>query len=242
MDIPAIGAVVDYQYDTTIVALSFLVSILGSYVALTLASAKGKTVDLVFGPALALGGCAIWAMHFIAMIAYKAALPISFSMPWTLASLAVAVVLTGTGFHVATRKTGSTSGLLLGGATIGIGAVAMHYMGMLGMQMSADITWNPALIAVSVVIAVVAATVALWLAFNVKSTAQKLGAAVVMGVAVCTMHYVGMGSATLICTASSAGQGGLGGSYLAYMVFLLALILLGASLAYNTLLESTQTT
>ena len=74
-----IGAIVDHSYDYALVALSFVISVLGSYVALSLA-ASGRSQDKVIGPAVALGGCAIWSMHFIGMAAYKTPLYVSYSI------------------------------------------------------------------------------------------------------------------------------------------------------------------
>ena len=53
-------------------------------------------------------------------------------------------------------------------------------------------TYDPALVALSVVIAVVAATAALWAALNIKSPIAVTVASLVMGAAVSSMHYTGM--------------------------------------------------
>lgn len=236
MNPAVVGAVVDYQYDLTLVALSFLISVLGSYVALSLASARGPIQDKVFGPAVALGGCAIWSMHFIGMAAYKTPLYVSYAILPAALSLFIAIAITGVGFRLAVRGPDQIRNLVLGGVVIGAGVVAMHYLGMLGLDLRAVIEWNWLTIAASVVIAVVAATVALWLAFNVKSTNQRLAAAVVMGIAVCAMHYTGMAAATMICVASVARSAfSVDGPYLAYLIFFIALITLGASMVYNQL-------
>lgn len=58
--------------------------------------------------------------------------------------------------------------------------------------------YNPILVGASLVIAVVAATVALWLAVNLKGTAIMLASAVVMAIAVCGMHYTGMAAMTMV--------------------------------------------
>ncbi len=44
----------------------------------------------------------------------------------------------------------------------------------------------------SIVIAVVAATAALWFALHVEGLPATIGSAMIMGVAVCGMHYTGM--------------------------------------------------
>ena len=78
----------------------------------------------------------------------------------------------------------------------------MHYTGMGAMEMQADIKWDWTIINISVAIAVVASIVALWLAVNVKQMWQIAVSALVMGVAVCGMHYTGMAAAEFVANPS----------------------------------------
>lgn len=234
MNAPVVGAILDYQYDLALVALSFVISVLGSYVALSLASARDRKQDRVVGPAVALGGCGIWGMHFIGMTAYKTPLYVSFSMVPTVLSLVIAIAITAVGFRLALKGPEKLVNLVIGGAVIGGGVVAMHYLGMLGMEVRATAEWNWATVGLSVVIAVVAATVALWLAFNVKTTSQRLAAALIMGIAVCAMHYTGMAAATFICVAQSTPSAfRVDGPYLGFLIFGFSLIALAFSIMYD---------
>jgi NO-binding membrane sensor protein with MHYT domain len=233
---PILGSIVGYQYDKVLIALSFLISVFGSYVALELASSGRKFSGQILGAAIALGGCAIWSMHFIGMAAYKTSLYTSYDLLPTLLSLIIAIAITAVGLWVAAKAPDSLANICLGGAIIGSGVVAMHYLGMLGMRLRASIDWDWSIIALSVGIAVVAATVAIWLAFNVKSTLQRLSSAVVMGVAVCAMHYTAMAAATFICIATYNGSRyGVDGPYLGYTVFFVALATLGTSMIFARL-------
>jgi NO-binding membrane sensor protein with MHYT domain len=230
-----VGSVVQYQYNWILVTLSFTISVLGSYVALTMASTPGAR-DKVMGPAVALGGCAIWAMHFIGMAAYDTPLYITYAVLPTLGSLVLAVLITGLGFRIVAKGPRHAPNLLRGGVVVGMGVVVMHYMGMTGMTLRAMMEWDGQIVLISVVIAVVAATVALWLAFNVRSATQRFGAALLMGTAVCAMHYTGMAAATLICTTSvQRSTFILGGPYLAYLVFFVALLTLCYGMIQNKL-------
>jgi NO-binding membrane sensor protein with MHYT domain len=233
MNPPVIGAAVAFQYDFLLVAMSFLTSVFGSYVALRLASAQDKGQDRSLAAAVALGGCGVWAMHFIGMTAYKTPLYVAYAIWPTMLSLLIVVAITWAGFSIALRGPQRLGNLVGGGFVIGTGVVAMHYLGMFGMDLRAVFEWNWLIVGGSVLIALVAATVALWLLFNTRTNAQRVVAAVVMGVAVCAMHYTAMAAATMICTAQ-ANQSGLtlDGPYLPYVVFVLALICLGASVAY----------
>jgi hypothetical protein len=84
-----------------------------------------------------------------------------------------------------------------------MGIVAMHYLGMLGMRFGGFIGWSYFIIGLSMLIAVVVATVALWLSFNTRTLAVRALAACVMGGAVCSMHYTGMAAASFICTTTT---------------------------------------
>lgn len=233
---PIVGSVVGYEYDRVLIALSFAIAVFGSYVALELASSTRKFSGQILGAAIALGGCAIWSMHFIGMAAYKTSLYTSYDLLPTLASLVIAIAITGVGLSVAAKDRDSLVSICLGGLIIGTGVVAMHYLGMFGMKLRASIEWDWSIIALSVAIAVVAATVALWLAFNVKSTFQRASSAIVMGVAVCAMHYTAMAAATFICTTAYKGSRyGVDGPYLGYTVFLVALAALATSMMFARL-------
>jgi Bacterial signalling protein N terminal repeat len=82
----------------------------------------------------------------------------------------------------------------------------MHYTGMLAMRMPARMSYNPGLFALSVLIAIVAATAALWAALRLHGTATNLGAALIMGVAVSGMHYTGMAALHMYPAATSGGM------------------------------------
>lgn len=188
---------IDASYNYFLVTLSFVVSVFGSYTGLQLMRAmRGASGISEFGwiiaAAVAIGGGAIWTMHFVGMIAYEAHMNVAYD-PWlTFVSLLLAVFVVGVGIFLLSKKKDSVLVLLAAGVITGLGVATMHYTGMKAMVIAADISYDPILFSASIVIAIVAATAALWLAFNTESTLQMLTASVVMGVAVCGMHYTGM--------------------------------------------------
>src|SRR5260370_4249077 len=66
---------------------------------------------------------------------------------------------------------------------------------MAAMRGPAELSSDRLLVALSLVIAIGASTVALWLAFRTTDLGQKLVAAVVMGLAISGMHYTAMRAA-----------------------------------------------
>jgi PAS domain S-box-containing protein len=189
-----------FSYDPALIALSIAVAVFASYTSLDLASrvnAAGghRRAAWLVGAAVALGG-GIWSMHFIAMLAFSLGMPIGYSAGITIGSLVAAVAVVGVGFYVVNRWPRRQIALLAAGGFTGIGVAVMHYTGMLAMQMNATIAYDPLLFAISIAIALTAATVALWLAFNVRSLWSRLAAALVMGAAIAAMHYTGMAATT----------------------------------------------
>jgi NO-binding membrane sensor protein with MHYT domain len=194
-------------YDLPLVLLSYAISVFGAFTALQLAvaipQASGRALwGWLIGAAFAMGGGAIWSMHFIAMLAYQMPMEVRYDPVLTLGSLAVAVAVTGVGLYVVGRGEPSAVRLVGGGLFTGLGVGAMHYTGMAAMVMPATLSYRPSLFALSLVIAVVASIAALWLAFNLRGNWQMFGSAFVMGAAVCGMHYTGMAAAII----TPAGQ------------------------------------
>lgn len=220
-------------HDTSLVALSILIAIFASFTALDIASriraSRGWTRRIwISAAAVALGG-GIWAMHFVAMLAFSVpGMPMGYDLTLTLLSLAVAVVFTGAGFTImgwrAAWRT-PAAGLLMG-----MGVLAMHYVGMAAMRMPATLSYAPGWVALSVSIALGAATAAVWLASREHKTSHRLAAATVMGAAIAGMHYAGMRAAVLTSAEPVSVAGAmptLGQVYLAVAISLItALILL----------------
>src|SRR5712675_3328341 len=191
--------VVTGTHNPYIVALSILVACVASYTALDLSGHVGpargfaRRVWLV-AAALTMGG-GIWSMHFVAMLAFIMPIPMSYDIGLTTLSLVVAMVVTGGGFYVISRHSGPPLRLVLSGIFMGLGIAAMHYTGMAAMRGHAELSYDLLFVALSLVIAIGASTVALWLAFRTTDLGQKLVAAVVMGLAISGMHYTAMSAA-----------------------------------------------
>ncbi|MGW4231746.1 MHYT domain-containing protein [Streptomyces sp. NPDC004980] len=138
-------------------------------------------------------GTGIWTMHFVAMLGFGVTgTDIRYDVPLTLLSLLVAMAVVGAGVFTVGYGRDRTRALLVGGLTTGIGVASMHYLGMAALRLHGTVTYDPLLVTVSVVIAVVAATAALWAALNIRSPGAVALASLVMGAAVSSMHYTGM--------------------------------------------------
>ncbi|MER5852740.1 MHYT domain-containing protein [Streptomyces sp. NPDC002012] len=138
-------------------------------------------------------GSGIWTMHFVAMLGFGVTgTDIRYNVPLTLLSLLGAMVVVGGGVFAVGYSRDRTRALLLGGFATGLGVASMHYLGMAALRLHGAIHYDPLRVSLSVAIAVVAATAALWAALNIKSPRAVALASLVMGAAVSSMHYTGM--------------------------------------------------
>ncbi|WP_030185843.1 MHYT domain-containing protein [Streptomyces violaceorubidus] len=176
---------------------AYLMACLGGALGLR-CTARAMLVTRSWRPGwLALGsaaiGSGIWTMHFVAMMGFTIEhTPIRYDWLMTFASLAVAVVMVGVGIFIVGYRGASGTALFTGGTITGLGIASMHYLGMAGMHLDGQLTYNTLTVAVSVVIAMAAATAALWAAGQVRGFLWSVGAALIMGLAVTGMHYTGM--------------------------------------------------
>lgn len=185
-----------FTYGWLTPALAYLMSITGSLLALRCmvrARARGGHGGWVAIGAVALGGTGIWVMHFIAMLGFSVRdAEIRYDIPVTLFSAAVAMGVVWLGLSIVVHQHAEGFALITGGAITGLGVGAMHYSGMYAMKTDVAVRYDPWVVLLSIVIAIVAATAALWFTLHVKGIWATIGAALIMGVAVCGMHYTGM--------------------------------------------------
>jgi NO-binding membrane sensor protein with MHYT domain len=182
--------------------LAFVMSFLGSLLGLVLAGRARESTGFARArwlalAAVAIGGTGIWLMHFMAMIGFDIPRSIvRYDVPMTVTSLGIAIVIVSLGLF--TIGFGFGFGRMLavrivfGGFFTGLGVAAMHYTGMAAVRTEGRLTYDMHLVVLSVVIAVAASTVALWFAAAVRGASATVGAALLMGLAVCSMHYTAM--------------------------------------------------
>ncbi|NJP35041.1 MHYT domain-containing protein [Micromonospora thermarum] len=188
-----------FEYGWITPALSYALSVLGSFLGLICAgrirtaATGGQRAWWGILAAFAIGGTAIWTMHFMAMLGFAVdGTRIRYDVPITAASAGIAVVAVGIGLAIAGTGRVSAPRILAGGLFTGAGVAVMHYAGMAAMRLNGRLGYDQPRVVASAVIAVVAATVALWLAVTVRRALAITASALVMGVAVNGMHFTGM--------------------------------------------------
>ena len=238
-------------YNYWLVLLSVAVAVFVSYTALSLsarvARAHGQSARIwVLGGALAMG-CGIWSMHFIGMLAFSLPIPISYDITTTVASLAIAIVVSGFALAMASHPEVRLLRLAAGATIMGIGICAMHYCGMAAVQISPMIRYEPGLLAASVALAIIASFASLWLFVQLRTgrswqmAVARAGAAFVMGLAISGVHYTGMAASRFGRDSFCTGTVGMNSIWLATTVGVFAFALLSITtilLVYDAHLES----
>ncbi len=148
------------------------------------------------GGAFALG-IGIWAMHYIGMEALHLPVAVAYHWPTVVLSMVAAVAASAVALFVVSRATMGWMAVGCGAVLMGMGIAAMHYVGMEAMRLPAMCSYSYGTVGLSVALAVGISAVALWISFTLRGDSKgfswrKSGAAVVMGLAIPVMHYVGM--------------------------------------------------
>jgi PAS domain S-box-containing protein len=191
-------------YNFGLVATSVAIAILAAFVAFSIsgriaaATTRWARYAWASAGAISMGG-GIWSMHFVGMLAFSLPCGIAYDPVGTVLSMIPGMMASGIALAAISTPDNpglsqrSVSALLMGG-----GIAAMHYSGMAAMRPEALLRYNPALVAISVVVAVVLALVSLSIRFHrprLSRMAATLIAASVMGCAVAGMHYTAMQAA-----------------------------------------------
>jgi PAS domain S-box-containing protein len=191
----------DGRADWRLVVLAAAVCFLASGVAISLfhraQATMGRARFVWLSLDAAAAGCGIWATHFIAMLAYDPGIGAGYDLVLTILSLLIAALITGAGLSIALRDFGRWTATL-GGAVVGGGIAAMHYTGMLALELPGRITWSPNLVVASVVLGVVFGSLALFVAARRNDWGHTLIAAVLLAVAIVSTHFTAMGAVLFV--------------------------------------------
>lgn len=186
------------QHDLRLVVLAAVLCLFACTTAMSMIArgraAEGRLQTLWLVTAGAVAGCGIWGLHFVAMLAYRSGLPVTYDLPRTALSVLIAASLCALGFRVALTNIGPA----IGGAVAGAAISAMHYVGMAAVRIPADAHWDANYIAASLVIGVAATSLALHVALTRDDMkGYAIGAGLFL-VAIVGMHFTAMSAVVYI--------------------------------------------
>lgn len=188
-------------WNISLVVLSVLIAIIGSYTALLHAQrmreSSGRTATIWMLAGASTLGFAIWSMHFVGMLAFQLPVAIGYDLRLTIFSLLPSVISALLGFRVLRDPIVSLRRIFISGLLMGMGISAMHYLGMAALKMSPSIFYDPWLFVLSVLIAIAASWGALLIMYredwlHVFALPRTVLGALMMGTAISAMHYTAM--------------------------------------------------
>ena len=200
------GVFLHHSYSPFLVALALVIAIGGSalsfYVQRVALGAERADLRYILKIAgTATFGVTVWSMHFIGMLSFYLCASVSYDITKTIESSLPGMFSGWALMHWSMKKHSSPGSLFLGGAMMGAGIGLMHYSGMLAMKMSATLRFDPLLFVLSILVAMILSFIGLWVRCcflkidDSRRVLADLTAALVMGLAVTTMHYLGMSAA-----------------------------------------------
>ncbi|BCG92657.1 sensor domain-containing diguanylate cyclase [Mesorhizobium sp. 131-2-1] len=189
-----------HEHDLRLVALAALICGISSFSAVNLLRHVDRSTNRNHYAWLMIAatstGFGIWATHFIAMIAFSPGIPNAYNTELSVLSLAAAVLLTAAGMWIATLR-GGIEHYLVGGAVLGVGIGTMHYTGMAAFEVQGRVVWDHLLVGISLVAGITLAALSLFVALHRPSTLRTISAAVLLTLAICTLHFIAMGAVSI---------------------------------------------
>ncbi len=171
--------------------------------------------------AVTIGALSIWATHFVAMQGFVAGVPVRYNPFLTVASLGIALAMIGLTIGSTLMGKGRMWRVLA--AVIAVAGVgAMHYLGMAAIKAPAHISWDPGLVALSIVAALaIGGTTAFF--YRRGGLLRLLATTTGLSATVIVLHFIGMSAITVTPDPTVAADQGLSSEA---MRLLLAAILL----------------
>ncbi len=199
------------EFDLILVIVSVGLAIFASFMAMLVASQSAyienvvKRRILTLVASVALGG-GVWAMHFIGMLAFSLCTPIAYSAGLTATSTLPSILASWIALTTITRKSVSVHRLLVSGILMGTGIGTMHYVGMSAMEMAPLLRYDLGTFSLSIIFAVAFSVLSLWIRFGLTfmntmrygKVYRNVISAIVMGLAISGMHYIGMAAARFV--------------------------------------------
>ena len=184
------------KHDPWLVALAVLICSAGAFAIVQMFERARSTTGIprfgwAFLTAIA-SGATIWCTHFVAMLAFRAGVPVTLDPVLTIASLAIAITGTFVGISLAAWGKRDICGLI-GGAIFGAAISGMHYTGMAAYRVDGLVKWDPLYVSVSVLCSVVFAAAAFATLRPNKAGGYRLALGTGLIVtAIATLHFIAM--------------------------------------------------
>ncbi|MEM7061236.1 MAG: MHYT domain-containing protein [Pseudomonadota bacterium] len=183
------------SYNVLLLTGAVVMAIITGFTGLSLANGlsrlpTGKQQAAIARAAVVLGG-GIWSTHFVAMLALQLPVDVVYDPIYTLASALIAILMTGSALLVLHFAGRTRKHICAAGVTMGLGVVAMHYVGMFGMRGCVPV-FGWAGYALSTFLSIIICTGALYIAYRKRTLPGLMIGGAVYGIAILAMHFSAM--------------------------------------------------
>jgi diguanylate cyclase len=186
-------------YDPTLVMLAIFVAITGAVTGLTLTVGfdqrygQNSALSLLKGAIVI--GLAVWATHFVAVVAVRFPVYVGYNFVETMISLYAAIIGAGLGLFIARGQYLGPLSCAVGGIVMGGSIAGAHYIAMSAIR-GCGVEQREEGIVLAVAVAVVSSTVALWLTFRRRGIFETLTGGALLGAGMSTVHLTALGATT----------------------------------------------
>ena len=194
-------SVLTFAYHQSLMLLAGSVCLFGTWVGMRhFARARATAGAIRYGwlfMASVGTGAALWAATFISILALDPMLDSAFEIAPTAAVLGIGIVSCLFGFEIGSRPRPALAPEL-GGLVMGVGIIAMHYIGLKAWHVAGNVTWNWIGIAITLMIGLGLSALSVNRANRPVTRYCRHGAAIVMTFMICAMHYAMAGTITVM--------------------------------------------
>lgn len=184
------------EHDPWLVALAVFVCCVGAFAVIQMftraqATSGGQRIAWLFLTSVG-AGATIWCTHFVAMLAYRAGVPVHLDPVLTIVSLIAATMGTGAGFAIATwKKSAAYAGA--GGVLIGLAIAVMHFCGMMAYRVDGIVAWSKEYVIAAVLGSILFSTAAMIATHQSRlATYRAPLSTALLVLAIATLHFTAM--------------------------------------------------
>ena len=183
-------------HDPYLVALSVAIASLGGYTGFALAArirnTPGVSNRVMLAGAAAFLAVGIWTMHFVGMLAAPLPPDTVYLVLPTIISFLICALVVGISLFFVSIGEPSLKRVASSAVLLGVGIASMHYVGIHGLAGSFGIVHNPAMVMLSILVAIVTAYGGLRAFLAQQEGVRLIVSSIAFGIAVSGMHYTAM--------------------------------------------------
>ena len=227
---------VTQEHDLRLVGLSAVICVLGCLTTLTLLARAADpgtrhARSWTFCAAMVFG-CSVWALHFVAMLAFMPGQEMGYDIDLTAFSVFVAAGGSLVALIAWKAPVPRPVSVVLGGILLGLAVSGMHYVGVAAMRFSGFEIFDRRYMLASIVVSIAFSILALARASDVRPVGRRVEVGVWLALAICGLHFTGMAAITIAPGLSESSHGVvLGTGPLAIAVASVSVVILISSLA-----------